>query len=185
MCFLCRMPGCMFFGKNSQWVESRSSYHFKCPKCGELFRPWADYKGSVAASYVLSFIDPSTGLRVNMPTTWPPSEDMNWLNNQIEIYASNIQTDADLDAWKNKAALNLGELIEREAIPAEFQFFQWDADLVWRCPAVTWNSENLQEQGGFWGLKLTDESAARTPFANWSELIALVGNVVAANSQIN
>ena len=47
--FLCRMPDCLFYGMNHEWVESLNSYHFKCPRCGEQFRPWSDQKGAVQA----------------------------------------------------------------------------------------------------------------------------------------
>ena len=47
--FLCRMPNCLYYSMNHEWVESLGSYHFKCPRCGEQFRPWTEYKGAAKA----------------------------------------------------------------------------------------------------------------------------------------
>ena len=74
--FICRMPKCMFFGLNTDWVKHVSKEQFKCPCCGEQYRPSADYKNSVEAAYMLQIVDPITGDMARIPTTWPPSEDI-------------------------------------------------------------------------------------------------------------
>jgi len=51
--FLCRMPGCLFFGLNSTWIKEAVVYHFKCPMCFQFFKPWAAYKAAVKACYCL------------------------------------------------------------------------------------------------------------------------------------
>jgi len=51
--FLCRMPGCLFFGLNSTWITEAGAYHFKCPMCFQFFKPWAAYKGAVKACFCL------------------------------------------------------------------------------------------------------------------------------------
>ena len=82
--YICRMPGCMFFGLNSQWVKHKDKYHFKCPLCGEQYRPSADYKGSVKAAMLLQIVDPVTNELSRIPTNWPPSEEINW-DNQFSV----------------------------------------------------------------------------------------------------
>jgi len=51
--FMCRMPNCMFYGLNDQWVPNRVKHQFKCPMCGEQYRPGSDEKGAVKAGFVL------------------------------------------------------------------------------------------------------------------------------------
>ena len=53
--FVCRMPGCMFFGLNDgkTWVKEKQHYWFKCPRCGEQYRPSSGKKEAVKANYVL------------------------------------------------------------------------------------------------------------------------------------
>ena len=113
----------MFFGMNDgkTWVKERGHYWFKCPRCGEQYRPGSGKKDAVAANFVLSITNPENGQLELIPTSWPPSEDDRWLHNAVEIQARQIQTQQDLDAWYNKSKLDLSELTNRQKISVHFQ----------------------------------------------------------------
>ena len=75
--FMCRMPTCMFFGLNSAWVKHIIKEHFKCPLCGEQYKPFAGYKNAVQTAFMLQIVNPTTGDIERIPVTWPPSEEIN------------------------------------------------------------------------------------------------------------
>ena len=76
--YLCRMPECLYFGLNSQWVKHVTKEQFKCPCCGEQYKPSSTYKGAVDAGFVLSIVHPNTGQQQLIPVTWPPSNDIEY-----------------------------------------------------------------------------------------------------------
>ncbi len=180
--YVCRMPDCMFYGMNSQWVEHCTKYWFKCPCCGEKYTPCSTEKDKVAAAYILQIVDPTTGDLARIPTCWPPSEEANWLNNQIELQARDIQTPADVKAWYEKSQLELKKLIDKEKIPDGLVEMKPDTAIDWRFSSQ-WKWEEFKQKS-FWGNKFDDVLAARTPFSNWTELIGLIANTVASSRAI-
>ena len=181
--FQCRMPGCLYFGLNSQWVEHVHHYWFKCPLCGEQYHRSSDYKNAVAAAFVLQITDPITGDLSLIPTVWPPSEDMQWLNKQIELPARDIQTPADVAGWYSKSKLDLKALIDRAKIPVGLKKYEVSSSIDGRFSSSRrW--EEFKARGHFWGNQLNDETVARTPYSNWNELIGLISNTVASSRAI-
>ena len=181
--FICRMAGCMFFGLNSQWVErSDGKYQFRCPCCGDLYKPNSTVKNQIQASFMLQVVDPVTNQAARIPTTWPPSEEMNWVNNQIELKARDIQTPTDVLAWHQKSQLDLKRLIEKESVPVGLKEMTPSSDIDHRFQG-NWKWAEFKTRT-FWGAKFTDETAARDPFSNWTELIGLIANTVASNRDL-
>ena len=127
--------------------------------------------------------DPESGEQRNIPTTWPPSQDANWINKQIELYARNVQTPEDIHNWYSKSKLDLKSLLDQQSVPAGFVQFKWDAIIEHRF-SDKWNWTKFRDCGFFMGNRLPDAVAAREPFSNWNELIALIGNTVAASYAI-
>ena len=178
--YVCRQPDCMFFGLNSSWVKKRDSYQFKCPCCGIQFQPWSTLKNQVAAAFVLQIVDPVTGELCRIPTVWPPSEEMNWVNNQIELQARRIVTPADVDAWYRRSSLDLKRLIDEQKIPRGLvqMFPSSEIDHMFTS---AWEWQEFKAKGSFWGDKFGDEESAREPFSCWTEVIGLIANTVASS----
>ena len=85
MMFVCRMPGCMYFGMNDQWVKSKLKEQFKCPACGIQYKPGSSYGGegkAIKAAYVMQIVDPLTHEISRIPVSWPPSEELNGQKSQ-------------------------------------------------------------------------------------------------------
>ena len=104
---------------------------------------------------------------------------MNWINNQIEAHARNIQTPADVVAWHNKSKLDLTELIERHRIPQGLVEMTPNPAIDWRFSSQ-WMWEEFKQKT-FWGCKFYDIEAAKTPYSHWNELIGLIANTVASS----
>ena len=39
--FICRRTRCLCFCRSTDWIESSSKSHFKCPSCGAFYKPWS------------------------------------------------------------------------------------------------------------------------------------------------
>ena len=181
--FGCRMRGCRFYGLNDMWVEHKYSYHFKCPKCGEDYKPASGYKDALPYAFVLTCIDPQTGLQQALPCTWPPSQDMQWLNKQIELHARQVKTPEDVESWNNGNKIALSKLLAERAIPDSFRRIPWDTSIENRFSS-NWNYEVYKEQGFFWGSVLSETDANKPPYSNWNELTGLFANAVAPSRAI-
>eukprot|EP00969_Alexandrium_andersonii_P279260 12343073-Alexandrium_andersonii.AAC.1 len=49
--FLCRQRGCLTVCRNTDWAttDKNGGGHYRCPTCGEIFRPWQEQPGYVKA----------------------------------------------------------------------------------------------------------------------------------------
>ena len=143
--FLCRMPGCLFYGDNAMWVQRAGGKHqFKCPCCGEMFRPWADYKGSVVCQFVVQFFT-DTGRKVAIPATWPDNEDVSYFYKLMELHSRQVKTEADVQAWRNRTKIELSELLTRVSCEEQFDRFPFCSDHA-RFSSV-WEWEALAAKG--------------------------------------
>ena len=124
--------------------------------------------------------DPESGEQHNIPVTWPPSEDLNWVNKQIELYARNVQTPDDLHSWYSKSKVEFKKLLDQQVVPASFVQFKWDPSIENRF-SDKWGWTKFRDCGYFVGNRLPDAVAAREPYSNLNELIALIGNTIAAS----
>ena len=191
--FICRIPTCMFYGMNDAmtWIAeilaggTLSDYHFRCPRCGEENKPTTAGKNQVKASFCMSITDPETGVVEHVPVTWPPSNDLAWINNQIEIHARQMETPADLDAWMNRSCLDIKKLIQEQSIPGHFVKLSVGQDAIWRCEQSNkWNMAPIKERGYVMGRHFTDIESAREPYSNWNELIGIFASHLRASREI-
>ena len=44
--YMCRRKACCFVGPNTHWIKSASGGQFRCPDCGEKYKPWVKLEGS-------------------------------------------------------------------------------------------------------------------------------------------
>jgi hypothetical protein len=178
--FICRQPDCLFFGLNSEWVQHKDKHRFKCPLCGERYKPHSTAKNQIAKlGFVLQIADPDTGGVQLIPTVWPPNEETNWLNNQIELHARNIQTAEDAKDWHNKCKIELKNLIDRQKIPQGLQRMIPNETIKNRFSGK-WKWEEFKEKCCFYGNQFAKLDEAREPYDNFNELIGLVANVLAS-----
>jgi len=190
--FICRMPKCMFYGMNDAmtWVPEitqwgLSDYHFRCPRCGEQYSPGTTKKGEVAASFCMSITDPTTGVVEHVPCAWPPSPNLEWINNQIEIHARDMKTEADLDGWLNRTKLDIKKLIQEQSVPGYFDKLPVGENCIWRCEeSGKWHLAPIKERGYVMGRHFTDVEAARQPYNNWNELIGIFASHLRANREM-
>ena len=180
--FVCRMPKCLFFGMHDPltWIKCSGHYWFKCPGCGEQYHPHADYKSAVTFQYVLGIPDPMTGVVEYISAIWPPSEEAGWVAKQVELMASRIETPLDVENWNNKVKQDLHVLINNQRIPSHFQRHPWRTDIENRLSSM-WDYQPIKDRGYFVGTTLDPTEAKKEPFTNWTELIGLIANCVAAS----
>jgi len=187
--FLCRNSKCMFFGMNDidTWIPQikdwgLSEHRFRCPRCGDEYWPTKESDGQVKAAFCITTTCPETGDVCHIPTVWPPSNDMNWINNQIEIHARDMKSDEDLDAWFNRSKCDLAKFIREQKVPLCFEKLPVGYDAIWRCQqSGKWHYQDIAAKGYVMGSHFTSEEAAREPFSNFNELIGIFANHVAAS----
>jgi len=80
---LCRVKTCLFYRPDSEWVEAANGNHFRCPACGELYRPWAVGDNLVACHDVLVLQHPQTQQLLCVPCN---EEDSTTLKQHTYIY---------------------------------------------------------------------------------------------------
>jgi hypothetical protein len=183
LCFCCRNPLCLFFGMNSDWLQLGDRYKFRCPCCFDAYAPDSTKNGQVPFSFVLSMTDMETGKRVQMPAMWPPTQDMAWLNKQIEAFSIGIDSEVSLESYKARGKVELHELLAREAIPKEFVQVPFgstpDADVGRVCWEPKWDVPRFQARGFVMGNKLTSADDLSHPYSDWNAFIAICGRITA------
>ena len=140
---------------------------------------------SCFASFAISrqCVDPITGKTMTMPTTWPGSEDVQWVNKMVELRARNIETPQDVEAWYSKSKLDLSSLLQQQSIPKGFVKLPWNSQEEHRL-SDKWEWKHIKQQGYVWGNKLPDSVAARQPFCEWEVLIGLIAQCVASSRAV-
>jgi hypothetical protein len=183
--FVCRYPDCLFFGQNDglTWPEQFGHYHFRCPACGKDAKATSTAKNQIAnLAYVLMMVDPHTGEVTHIPCTWPPSEEQNWLNRQIEATALNIKTEQDVVAWREGAKANLSELLNKQRVSEHFRQYPWKPENEHMM--TKFNFAPIKERGYYIGAHLSREVAEGPLYSNWTELIGMCANYVAATRAV-
>lgn len=179
--FICRYPDCLFFGQNDglTWPEQRDRYHFRCPSCAREASPWTCKKGQIAKlAYVLMMVDPHTTEIVHIPCEWPPSEEQNWLNRQIEATALNIKTMEDVVKWREGAKEDLSKLLNRQRVSEHFKQYPWKSENEHMM--TKYNFAPIKERGYYVGAHLNRSVAEGPLYNNWTEFIGMYANYVAS-----
>lgn len=196
ICFVCRHPECAFFGANdeSTWIKSSTSSHWRCPRCGLRYQPWADKLGksqreALPFNKCIVYTDVhQNGRQTVVPCCWPSTAEDDFLGIQAEIYARDITTPKDLDGFYNKNAVDMSSLLERSGQHIEgFQNFQLSGDALWHLSTATGfgpEQRTVQQSKGFIGLVMTPEQKKMTPFTDFSALISLMANLIKAGESM-
>jgi hypothetical protein len=182
-CYVCRHKECLYFGLNSEWVRHKHKEWFKCPACGKKYSPQSTAHGEVdRLAFVLQLPNVLTGDMNLIPTNWPPSDETGWICKMIEIEARKVKTQADIELWRAKSALNLQELINAQRIPLNFEEMTPDPEIDGLfSEAWAWTEF---KQRKYRGTFLPKEWEI-IPFEDWTEIIALLADVVAAERAVN
>ena len=116
-------------------------------------------------------VDPITGKTMTMPTTWPGSEDVQWVNKMVELRARNIETPLDVEAWYSKSKLDLSSLLQQQSIPKGFVKLPWNSQEEHRL-SDKWEWKHIKQQGYVWGNKfqIRLQLASRFVSGRWSSV---------------
>jgi hypothetical protein len=102
--YLCRFLTCLYVGPSTHWIVSKSGGQFRCPDCGQQYRPWRSIGGSdsyiaaqkimvfdhcqdsdydfTPAAVIQEFGGPQRNREVQMVLTmWPDTDVTNLINN--------------------------------------------------------------------------------------------------------
>jgi hypothetical protein len=175
---------CSFCGMNDQWIKKVGVEHFRCPQCGTFHQKWT----RPPPPKVLSIAQPHTGFAVCLPCSFQsdfPQQvaGVQDLYEMAVLKAQDIQTGADLDAFWQKSADLLNELLDTVA-PIGFELLNWNSKV-----------ENMLRPALFpenqWAhLKANGVLRVKTPFGGdvfdkWDELIGLLANFVAVTNVVH
>jgi hypothetical protein len=181
--FVCRDKTCMHYGRNSEWVASKKSFHFKCPDCKRLFQPWTDKpmngQPPLAFQFIVGLWCPLSQRQMLLPVVWPHTKEFGWLLSMAELHARDLQTDESLEQFLSKSSVKLSELLEREAIPMHFRQKKWKHG---NNPDLTdeWDFKALL--AGYHGETWGEPEAVG--FKDFDVLIPLIGNMIYAGQQL-
>jgi hypothetical protein len=184
--YLCRKELCLYFGKNcdENWAKHNRKYQFRCACCGAQHQPHAgDEETTVKAARVLTLVNPITMHTQFIPCINPASEDERWNNHPVENAARAISTEADLKKWYERSALDLSELLAREALPADevFRRIPYDPSRhLYNVDDTVWNTEPMRRNGYVLGNFLPKSTLPREPFSDFNGLISIMANHCAA-----
>ncbi len=116
----------------------------RCACRGVQQQPFAGTETTtVKAARVLTLVNPITMHTHFAACVKPVSEDEKWVNSQIEIAARDIKTEADLEAWYDRSLLDIAQLLEREALPANevFRRIPYDSSKhTYTVDETTWDT---------------------------------------------
>ena len=183
LCFVCRAPNCGYYGRNDQWIKHREREWFRCPTCGAHYKPGSTAQGQVERlNFVLVIPDPVTGVLQSIPCEWPATQEMAWLNRQIEIEARQVTTEEDVQKWHDRTQLDLVTLINNERISTAFRSFVPDLNLAYRVPDGQWQWAEYAARTCYYGAILAEGAVSpdKPPFSQWPVLSAAIANHVAS-----
>jgi hypothetical protein len=152
--FCCRRTECMFFGLNHEWLNDPDIYHFACPRCGYVYHPFLFKTTCEAFQFVLSMPDLLTGGTFVIPALWPEGCDEKLLRGQMEVHALQIDTQEKLDA-----EIDLQKLVQRNAVPANFEATRWDEYLCRANKPRKYDVSLYKERNTLFGGRLNKKGA--------------------------
>ena len=182
--FICR--DCGYYGPD--WAEALGKYWFRCYHCGTHYQPAAVADGKSAYNKVIALQDPITKQVKHLPAYWPPTQEDNWLAAQAEVFARNIESIEDLEAFTNKVAVDVNTLLKKAGNPTYYDRFVFSEDAQYKFSAPKWPLENHAHviKDGFVGKIWRPENFKDIPvFYDWAELARLVGSMIAIGERMS
>ena len=76
----------MFFGLNTEWVPNANDSRFRCPSCGQQYRPGKTSSNYIDAQHVWILQSPGAPAYY-MLAVWPETAEENWISQQMESEA--------------------------------------------------------------------------------------------------
>ena len=147
--YMCRHSTCRAFSLNTCWAVNKYKTHFRCPRCGQQYRPWRQQPGYVPASHVWVVESKDK----NIPDTlimsvWPNTADDNWVYQMMELQAGlteedNLKSESDLltDIASLVAPASARFSFEHTPLSAAAR---WEIDEAKRCqPHEEWDYSHL------------------------------------------
>ena len=187
--FACRFVDCRWYGMNHQWIADPLEGHFRCPMCKREYQPWTQSRGQLAYQKAVHIASPG-GQVYAFPVKWPGSQADSFLLQCCEVYAANLKTDKDLEAFCTDAAWNLEQTLKKVGIAEGMRHFPWDNSTEYMLSAK-WPKDGPLGWGrltqGFHGNVVplpADGNWDTHVFADWDELVAVLGSCIYAGKQL-
>jgi len=182
--FICR--DCGYYGPD--WAEAVNKYWFRCYYCGTHYQPGVITNGKSDYNKVIALQDPITKQVKHLPAYWPPTQEDNWLAAQAEVFAIQIENIADLEAFTNKVAVDINDLLKKAGNPAYYDHFKFSEEAQYKFSPPRWPLENHAHviKDGFVGKIWRPENFKDLPiFSDWAELARLVGSMIAIGERMS
>lgn len=175
--FICE--DCGWYG--SDWIQSAISFHFRCPSCGKFYQPWA---GGRPYNKLVVIRHPVRGTFLYLPMLWPATNEDNWLMSMAEMYARQVHLPENLNAFVERQAVDLSELIEAAGVPAHFEHQTLGLGAEWKMSPPQFPPETYARHKtvGYYGAHFRPTEPVQV-FQDTDRLVALVGNMLAAHGE--
>ena len=180
---MCRHTNCFFYGMIDQWIKHVYFEEFRCPQCGQVYRPWTSGKHLLPVQKVVSMIDPANGKAVCFPAKWAnPRTDPSKFADKVELVASSIKIGEDLEGFMHASIARLRNLLEKVATPVKFTQLEWNSKMECMLHSTTFPKSQWArlKDNGVSGMKMQWDAAHKDGFDNWDELSRLLASISAA-----
>ena len=137
---------------------------------------------------VIALQDPSTKQAKHAPAPWPVIQDDNWIVAQAEVFAREIKCIEDLEAFTNKVAVDINDLLKKAGNPTYYDHFKFSEEAQYKFSPPRWPLENHAHviKDGFVGKIWRPENFKNIPvFYDWAELARLVGSMIAIGERMS
>jgi hypothetical protein len=157
--FICR--DCGYYGPD--WAEALNKYWFRCYNCGTHYQPAAYGEKRSDYNKVIALQDPITKQVKHLPAYWPPTQEDNWLAAQAEVFARDIQCIEDLEAFTNKVAVDINDLLKKAGNPTYYDHFEFPEAAQHKFSPPRWPLESHAHviEHGFVGKIWSPENFSR------------------------
>jgi hypothetical protein len=190
--YMCRHKECSMVCRASEWVNNLPNYQYRCPACGEIYRPWMSKPGYWPTNKVIFTYDEvnlQSGKAVLaagssegpvgkntvsiFPVIWPDTA-TDLMKDRIKA----IFLDLDKDILALEPKDRLGFVLENMGATAPhqaFEFFEFTPSTMaiidnlnagQKSTKPKWNYEHLVKSKGFSGLKLGEGFGLDEPMAH-------------------
>ena len=181
---MCRHTKCLFYGKKDQWIKHVSSEHYRCPQCGQLYKPLSSGPEMCPANTVISITDPTIGGTLCFPAKWADVKTDEWLAGMAEMEASKIQIMDNVDAFMRESVTSLHNFLEKVATPMHLVKMTWNSKIETMLHHKTFPTRQWAhlKSNGVWGMKM---AFTDTVFDDRPKIINLMAKLLAGAKAIS